>query len=281
MHIATSREEASSEFHLPIADIDIPAHRARDLDPIWADALGRIMAKQGQTNAVTIRFLLTGRPVLVTGLHRIEGLRLHGDGTVRCRISTAKNDDEARLEEVMENLGRAELNALDRCRHLHELKQVYERLHPETKAGVAGGRARQGTATEIFSFAVDTAEKIGLSDRAIRIAVKIWTDLSLYSRAKLAGTELAKKQSELRLLSAQSPTVQEKILDLVLDPAQDIDGVQEAIDYLLAKVPMSPAERKFAAFSKRFVELEDTDLDRLILQAEDRVIASLKRRGRI
>ena len=59
-------------------------------------------------------------------------------------------------------------SSLARGEHLAKRKEVYERMHPETKAGVAGGKARQGSANEIISFAgfaADTATKTGLTDR--------------------------------------------------------------------------------------------------------------------
>jgi len=39
--------------------------------------------------------------------------------TIAARVSDAETDDQARLQEVMENLGRNELIALDRC-HLFD-----------------------------------------------------------------------------------------------------------------------------------------------------------------
>jgi hypothetical protein len=47
-------------------------------------------------------------------------------------------------------------------------EQLYEQKRPETKAGVAGGKARQGSATDNLSFAADTAAKTGRTERGIR-----------------------------------------------------------------------------------------------------------------
>jgi len=47
--------------------------------------------------------------------------------------------------------------------------------------------AKHGAANEMFSFAADTAEKVGLSRRSIEIAVKIWKDLSVVSRQRCVG----------------------------------------------------------------------------------------------
>jgi ParB family transcriptional regulator, chromosome partitioning protein len=49
-------------------------------------------------------------------------------------------------------------------------KAIYEELHPETRAGVAGGLARQGSANEKSAFAESTADSIGKSRRSVEIA---------------------------------------------------------------------------------------------------------------
>jgi len=200
-------------YDLAIADIIVPEDRARSVDKAWVEALAKVIEAQGLINPVTVREV-EGKPVLVSGLHRLEAFKVLGRDVIPARLSSATSDDEARLEEVLENLARNELIALDRCHHLYELKQVYERLYPDTRAGVAGGKARQGSATEIFSFAEAAAEQVGLSDRAIRMAVSIWRGLSEKTKARVVGTEIAAKQSDLRLLAGEDAEIQAAALDL-------------------------------------------------------------------
>ena len=72
--------------------------------------------------------------------------------------------------------------------------RLWERLHPETRRGVAGGKARQRKgepASEMFSFAADAAARIGLSQRAVQLAVKLWRDLTPEARELIEGTEIA------------------------------------------------------------------------------------------
>ena len=60
-------------------------------------------------------------------------------------------------------------------------RKIYEELYPETKAGVAGGKASgeaRGTNAEIAvvktpSFVEDTAAKTGLSKRTIETEIQI------------------------------------------------------------------------------------------------------------
>ncbi|MEN2979957.1 ParB/RepB/Spo0J family partition protein [Tistrella bauzanensis] len=273
-----------------LTDIDVPADRARDFSEAGAEALAHIIAAQGLQHPIRVR-ASGDRYTLIAGLHRLRAFERLGQETIPAILSGAGTEDEARLEEVLENLGRNELAALDRCHHLYELKQVYERMYPQS--GHGGDRKsikrqtlhldpQAGSSAEIFGFARATAEKIGLSERAIKLAVTIWTRLSARSRLKLAGTHLAEKQTELQKLSEQTATVQDKILNLVLsDEHPDIQNVAAALAHLEGGVTPTRIEKDFVRLRDSFVKLPDTTLDRLIIEVEDRVIASLKRRGRI
>ncbi|WP_102226842.1 ParB/RepB/Spo0J family partition protein [Acidimangrovimonas sediminis] len=254
--------------------------RARALDMNWVRALADMIREQGLLQPIRVRDLGDGRWSLTAGHHRLIAAKVAGFAKIRCIVSTASNADEARLEEVMENLGRNELNALDRCCHLFELKRVWEKLYPETKAGVAGGKARQGSANEMFSFATATAEKIGLSKRAIQISVKIWTDLTPEARRRLVGTETANKQTELKALSEQKPDLQGKILDLILGDGP-VGNVAQALDFLANGVAQNALEKRYLKVSQSLGALDDVTFDNVLAAHEDRVIASLKRRGRI
>lgn len=46
-------------------------------------------------------------------------------------------------------------------------KQIYEAMHPETRAHVAGGHAKAGSASDKLSFAADTAAKTGVDRRTV------------------------------------------------------------------------------------------------------------------
>jgi len=267
-------------FDVALGEITIPDTRARALDQDWAVGLAGIIAEQGLTNPITLRKIADGYS-LVTGLHRVAAFERLERSHIPARLSAATSDDEARLEEVMENLGRHELTALDRCHHLYELKQVYERLHPETKAGVAGAKAKHGDANEIFSFAESTAKAIGLNTRTIQLAVKIWSELAPAVRRRLVGTPMARKQTELKLLSEQTAKTQVKLMDLIQDPEITADGVQAALDLISDGNPISEIDKKTKALIKVLSNAEDAVLDAVVEEHADRLIAALKRTGRL
>ena len=270
--------------------IDVPAGRARAFDPVWAEALAAIIGSQGLLNPVTLR-ADGARFRLVAGLHRLEAVRLLGWDAIPARLSQAETDDAARLEEVMENLGRHELVALDRCQHLWELKQVWERMYPQAKQGgsrpgagrpPASGEIKRQTlpldsdGPEIFGFSKATAEKIGLSERAIRMSVTIWTRLYPPLRRRLQGTALAEKQTELKALSELKTNDQVKVVDLILGDAHpDIGNVAQALEFLEGGIVPNVHERRFLAAKRTLDKLDDDTFRSVIVAHRDRVLAAL------
>jgi ParB family chromosome partitioning protein len=69
---------------------------------------------------------------------------------------------------------------------LKRRKEIYEAKYPETKQHIAGGKKRQGSASDMLSFASDTAAKINTSPRTvqheIQIADKIAPDATFADR---------------------------------------------------------------------------------------------------
>ncbi|XHE13645.1 ParB N-terminal domain-containing protein [Agrobacterium deltaense] len=303
----------------PLTWIDIPEDRARHFDPEEAAALATLIAATGLQHPIRVR-AVGNRYRLVAGRKRLEAVRLLGWTSIPLTISMASTDDEARFEEVIENLGRIELNKLDRCQHLYELKQVFDRQHPEIKHG--GNRKSKikvqnldfdPQGSEVFGFTKISAEKLGMTRSAIFAAVKIWTDLSDASRKRCAGTWLADHQAGLKQLAEQSHGDQAKVLDILFAEAPKATNVPDALAILANGRALTHTERKVAAVTKtlkslpgandivaaqvdaRIAELQksiatmskflgglkDAELDDVIIQHEGRIIESLQRRGRI
>jgi len=281
---------------LPIVDIVVPEDRARSVDKCWVEVLARVIEVQGLTNPITVREV-GGRIILVSGLHCLAAFKLLGREVIPGRMSSAASDDEARLEEVLENLARHELNALDRCHHLYELKKVYERLHPEAKNGgnhgnqYTGGRTKkfrsgknEDTVPEFFAFSESAAEATGLSRRSIELAVKIWRGLSVASRRRVSGTWVAGHQANLKLLSEQTPTRQEKVLDLILG----MDGeegqaanVSEALYIIENGKLLDFQEKRVQALTRAFGSLKEHEFEVVMISQVDRILAWLKKAGKI
>ena len=198
---------------IPLASIDIGA-RLRPVSEPHAAMLAENIQQTGRLRA-PIEVRETGeRYSLISGRHRMRAAELLDWAEIPAFVFQA-TDDEAQLAEIDENLVRHELNPLDRAVFLFQREQIFKRLHPETVAGVAGAEARH-RATEIISFARDTAQRVGLTERTIYLATSIARDLSPEVRALIAGTALAQKQSELLALAKVPADLQLAVANLVL-----------------------------------------------------------------
>lgn len=225
---------------VPLAEI-FDRNRLRPIDPTWADALAQQITETGGLRTpIEVRALKPNGFALIAGGHRLAAARLLGWDDIPAQIFEA-TADEARLREVDENLIRHELNPLDRGAFLLERKGLYLKLHPQTAQHVAGGKARQGvSASEIVSFAGDTAEKLGLTSRTIELAISIAANLSPESKARVAGTGLARNQAELLALAKLGPTEQAAALDMFFGGASDVPNLRSAIAKLSDKAVRKP-----------------------------------------
>ena len=80
------------------------------------------------------------------------------------------------MSDVCRAAGRPLSNQWSGAEHLKLKKKIYEKRHPETKAGVAGAKAKHSSATDILSvasFADDAATNLATTDRSIRREVAI------------------------------------------------------------------------------------------------------------
>lgn len=280
---ATERVPAATAMAagaLPLDLIDIPADRSRGVDAEWVAVLARMIGEAGQINPVTVR-RLGDRYQLVTGLHRLSAVTALGADTIAARISGAATDDEAKREEILENIGHNDLNALDRAHHLHDLKQVYERLYPETRAGVAGALAKHGGASEQNSFAWSASEETGLGVRSVEIFVAIWRDLSVESRRRCAGTWIAAHRSSLIALSKLTHALQSNVLDLLLSENPQATTVADALQLIANGRLATHVEKKFDGLNRKLKGLKDEELEAVLTLHAERIIGALKRMGRI
>lgn len=168
-----------------VAEIDC----RRRLRPISEAGVESLIASIHETgvmkDAIHVRKKKDGSFVLIAGGHRLEAAKQLGWEEIEAKVWTDVTDDWAAIMEIDDNLAGAEMNALDTAVFLATRKTVYERLHPETKAGVAGGLARQGSATELSSFADATAEKFDMTPRQVQKIVAAGARLGPDEVAKL------------------------------------------------------------------------------------------------
>lgn len=146
-------------------------HRRPDARPRADEAVAALadsIDQAGLINPIRVRqrSYADGYEV-VAGSHRLQAVDALGWHEVPC-IVVDEDDLHAELAMIDENLCRAELTPADRARQTARRKAIYLELHPETAQHVAGGKARQETASDNLSFAAATAEVTGRDQRTVQ-----------------------------------------------------------------------------------------------------------------
>ena len=116
---------------ITISEIKVnPGRRPVNLEGI--NELARSISAIGLLNPITI----DQEHTLVAGLHRLEAAKRLGWTEIECNICTL-DALQTELAEIDENVVRTELSVIEYGELLERQKEIYESLHPETKAGQA------------------------------------------------------------------------------------------------------------------------------------------------
>lgn len=162
-------------MRIKISNIKINPGR-REAEPKAVEELARSITAVGLMNPVT----LDQNNTLVVGLHRLEAAKLLGWTEIEC-TTIGMDSVQAELAEIDENIVRTKLNRQELCEQLLRRKEIYETLHPETRHGMRNGQTAKNAnlaTLETKSFAEDTAEKTGMSKRAVSRLLQIANNLT-------------------------------------------------------------------------------------------------------
>ena len=162
-------------MRIKISEIKINPGR-REAEPKAVEELARSITAVGLMNPVT----LDQNNTLVAGLHRLEAAKLLGWTEIEC-TTIGMDSVQAELAEIDENIVRTKLNRQELCEQLLRRKEIYETLHPETRHGMRNGQTAKNAnlaTLETKSFAEDTAEKTGMSKRAVSRLLQIANNLT-------------------------------------------------------------------------------------------------------
>jgi ParB family transcriptional regulator, chromosome partitioning protein len=233
----------------PIADIEIGA-RLRTVDVAWAQGLAEIIRDTGLQNPIQI-MKIGNTHRLVAGAHRLAAYVLNGEHFIPAVVNEPETDDpesEIRLQEIVENIGRRELSALDRAAHIAELKTTYLKLYGETR----GAKNKGITANiAVFNLGPEISTKMGLSERTVRADAALFEGLSPASRKAVVGTYLADNRAQLASLSKQPAEDQKALLKILLAKEPKATSMAAAMALHHNKVDLStPDEKAFAKFVK-------------------------------
>ncbi|KAA2314531.1 chromosome partitioning protein ParB [Puniceibacterium sp. HSS470] len=208
-----SKPRLMQKTRVRVEEIDA-SQRLRPVSEAGIESLVGSIAELGlMKDAIHVRQKKNGQLVLIAGGHRLEVAKRLGWQEIEAKVWTDVTDDWARLMEVDDNLAGAEMNALDTAVFLAERKRLYQKLHPETKAGVAGGLARQGLASDILSFAASTADKFGVSKRQVERMVAAGERLAPDEIQRLRRAPRAVAMADLQVIGQLGPAERYAIVD--------------------------------------------------------------------
>ena len=200
---------------------------------------------------------------LIAGLHRLEAMKLLGRTEIECTISDL-DGFQAELAEIDENFVRKDLSDDEFRELLLRRKEIYESLHPETKATYDGGAFRgnqhQTVVCENFSattksFVQDTADKLGVSPRTVELQIQTAKNLTPEAKEIIKGAKVTK--SDALKLSRLPPEQQaEAAVHLVESKKCTADAGDPP-----PSVPYSASGRHFATFEESIADLKNPDKD--------------------
>ena len=184
----------------------------RAADPEAIHELANSISESGLINPITVDQNYT----LLAGLHRLEAAKRLGWTEIECTVSSLEGL-QADLVEIDENIVRKGLSDMERGELLLRRKEIYESLHPETRATYDGGAFRgnqhQKVVTENFSpttksFVQDTADKLGVSPRTVELQIQTAKNLMPETKDIIRGTRIKLTKKDALKLSRLTPEQQ-------------------------------------------------------------------------
>lgn len=257
---------------VPISEITVNPGR-REALPGDVKELADSILEVGLINPIMVDQAHT----LIAGLHRLEAMKLLGRTEIECTISDLDGLQVA-LAEIDENFVRKDLSDDEFRELLLRRKEIYESLHPETKATYDGGAFRGNQHDDEVSrkmrpttksFAQDTADKLGVSKSTVEREIQTAKNLTPEAKEIIKGAKVTK--SDALKLSRLAPEQQtEAASRLVSGDIHSVDEYQpppadrepeppEKAPPL--SVPYSSSGRQYASFEESIADLKNPDKD--------------------
>lgn len=194
---------------VPVSDI-VVKDRLRPVTEAGVASLIASIEEVGvMKDAIHLRKKKDGKYYLIAGGHRLEAAKRLEWAEIEAKVWTNVTDDWARIMEIDDNLAGAEMNALDTAVFLATRKEVYERLHPETRAGIFKGNQHTGKLAadtmSVATFAAATAEKFGMTDRHVRRMIAAGAALSEEEVARLRAAPKQVALADLQVIGKLPP----------------------------------------------------------------------------
>lgn len=205
-------------MRIPIREITVnPGRRELDLEDV--KELAGSIRELGLLHPIIIDKKYT----LIAGLHRLEAAKLLEWTEIECTVSSLEGL-KAELAEIDENVVRSDLTTLEFGELLLKRKEIYETLHPETKAGIsqANGMNRAlGNNVECKMhatskpFVQDTAEKTGVNPSTVQRQVQTAKNLTPNAKKILRESNMKIAKTTALKLSQLPPEEQTEAANML------------------------------------------------------------------
>ena len=199
-----------SDLTIPVTDVVVPQGRRTPTEE-RVESLARSMEEVGLLNPVT----LNDDHRLIAGRTRLLAAMKLGWAEIPFRIINA-DELHAELAEIVENVERSNLSALEEAQAMKRMKEIYLALHPETKQASPKELAEKRwnppeNAGRIMPFASDTDQKTGKSKSSVNRDIAVAENLTDATQTQITGTKVADSKAELQRLAKLPPKQQEKV----------------------------------------------------------------------
>ena len=182
---------------LEIGEITVPETRLRPVSEAKVTALMQVIEAGVFLGAITVRRVGTVN-TLIDGAHRLEAMTRLGRDTIAVDVLEC-TAAEARQMEITGNLT-AGMTPIQDAIFLGVYQAEYEKLHPETKRGVAGALARHGVQPPNPSFAELVAETRQITMRQVQRVIAAGRALTADERKRLQSVPYKIAISEIEKL---------------------------------------------------------------------------------
>lgn len=255
---------------LKLTEIVVPADRLRVTSEAKVAALMQLISEGVFLGAITVR--RSGKAnTLIDGAHRLEAMRRLGYETIRADVLECSASEARRLE-ITGNLT-AGMTPLQDAIFLGIYQLEYEKLHPETRRGVAGGLARHGQQVANLRFAELVAETRQITSKQVLKVIAAGRILSPDERSRLQAVPHRIAINEImKLGKITEPSVRDRAVDAlaegkslaaairsdqeaapVRDPVED--GFQ-SLAKAWERAPMAARRRFMHEFAEDLAQLE-------------------------
>ena len=234
-----AQREAGDPIKIPLDQIEL-RDRLRDPHPDDVRGIQISMSELGLMTPISVRPIKDGKYRLIYGAHRLIAARNLKEAGVSGWEEIAAfivecNDYEARLREIDENLKRAELTPYDKSTFLEENHRIWVEWHGHNWGGdrTASSKISNLKKPEFFR---ETAERLGLDETTVRLAVNRRKKASPGLWARLRGTDITRKGVLLdRLLRHPNPHA---VIDLA--EAEHGGSIEAALNLKAPKEKTAP-----------------------------------------